>query len=238
MGLRIAVCPGSNADPAAICVVQLERREIKAEPPSAEEIARRLFEWKLEEQEDQRYWQLRGSDLRRRPKPPAFDEADDTIEFHRKVRFLERFPPGSKITDLADRVAIVVENAKARLDDDLVIYLDVTGKGEPALDLFRQKVPDYIYPVYLTFGDQRTRAKGEITLGKAALVSQLKILFEQGLLHLSRGPDSELLTKELMDYEVHLEADANNRPGGFKVGSRDELVTALGMAVHERECSW
>lgn len=239
MSLTIAVCPGSNSDPAAICVVQLERRETKSEPDSAVALIRLLLESQTEEDEEERPWRLREPDPRRRPKPPAFDESDDvTVEYHRNVRFLERFPPGTKITELADRLASVVENAQARIDGGFVIYLDVTGKGEPALDLFREKVSGCIFPVYLTFGDQRIQAKGEITLGKAALVSQLKILFEQGLLHLSRGSESELLTKELMDYEVHLEPDANNRPGGFKVGTRDELVTALGMAVHQRHCSW
>lgn len=238
MSLRIAVCPGSNADPAAICVVELERREFKAEPASAEVLLRLLVQAQSKGKDDKPSWRLREPGLRRKPNPPGFDEPNVTVEYHRNVRFLQRFPPGTKITELADRLTRIVENAQARLDEGLVIYLDVTGKGEPALDLFRQKVSGCIYPVYLTFGDQRIQAGGEITLGKAALVSQLKILFEQGLLHLSRGPEFELLTKELMDYEVHLEPDANNRPGAFKVGTRDELVTALGMAVHQRHCSW
>jgi hypothetical protein len=232
------VCPGSNSDPAAICVVHLERREIKSEPASAESLLRQLLQDRMEEDEYERPLRLREPDLRRRPKPPVIDESDVTVEYHRNVKFLKRFPPGTKITELADRMASIVENAQALDDEGLLIYLDVTGKGEPALDLFRQKVSGYIYSVYLTFGDQRIQVKGEITLGKAALVSQLKILFEQGLLHLGRGPDYELLVKELLDYEVHLEPDANNRAGAFKVGSRDEMVTALGIAVHERYCGW
>jgi hypothetical protein len=36
---------------------------------------------------------------------------------------------------------------------------------------------------------------------------------------------------ELLDYEIRISEDANERYGAFKVGTHDDLVTALGLAV-------
>jgi hypothetical protein len=249
MSLKIGVCLGSNADPAAICVVEVEEREIVENPPlSAVEIMRLLLAGQKQQQDDEQQEEedfnrrecgnlgLRGPGLRRRRNPPIPPEPEEAeTRLHLNVRFLERFPPGTPMVEVAVRLREIVGNARDRNRDGLTIFLDVTGKGEPVLDMFREKVPDcYIVPVFFNFGDQVLNSHGVYTLGKAALVAKLKVLFELKRLHLSRGPDSELLTKELMDYEVHLEPDANTRSGAFKVGSRDELVTALGLAVFER----
>jgi hypothetical protein len=39
---------------------------------------------------------------------------------------------------------------------------------------------------------------------------------------------------ELLDYEIRISEDANERYGAFKVGAHDDLVTALGLAVQDR----
>jgi hypothetical protein len=39
------------------------------------------------------------------------------------------------------------------------------------------------------------------------------------------------LAKELLDYEIHIDEDANDKYGAFKVGTHDDLVTALGLAT-------
>ncbi len=36
---------------------------------------------------------------------------------------------------------------------------------------------------------------------------------------------------ELQDYEIRVDQDANDKYGAFKVGSHDDLVTALGLSV-------
>ncbi len=41
------------------------------------------------------------------------------------------------------------------------------------------------------------------------------------------------MTAELFDYEIRASEDANERYGAFKVGTHDDLVTALGLAVQE-----
>ena len=89
--------------------------------------------------------------------------------------------------------------------------------------------------VYFTYGDRRGVKKTfnvpEVTLGKAYLVSRLQALFQNGRLHLPRGREPEALRAELVDYEIRVDENANDRYGAFKVGTHDDLVTALGLAV-------
>lgn len=42
-----------------------------------------------------------------------------------------------------------------------------------------------------------------------------------------------ILAEELLEYEVKVAEDANDRYGAFKVGSQDDLVTALGLALQD-----
>jgi hypothetical protein len=37
--------------------------------------------------------------------------------------------------------------------------------------------------------------------------------------------------QELQDYEIRVDENANDRYGAFRVGTHDDLVTALGLAV-------
>lgn len=38
--------------------------------------------------------------------------------------------------------------------------------------------------------------------------------------------------QELLDYEIRVDENANDRYGAFRVGTHDDLVTALGLAVN------
>jgi hypothetical protein len=53
------------------------------------------------------------------------------------------------------------------------------------------------------------------------------------LLHLPLTPEAAAMREELLDYEIKVSEDANERYGAFKVGAHDDLVTALGLAVQE-----
>ncbi len=68
-------------------------------------------------------------------------------------------------------------------------------------------------------------------LGKAWLVSRMQALLQGGLLHLPNTSEAEQLGRELLDYEIRVSEDANDRYGAFSVGTHDDLVTALGLAV-------
>jgi hypothetical protein len=48
---------------------------------------------------------------------------------------------------------------------------------------------------------------------------------------LPETPEARALASELLDYEIHVDENANEKYGAFKVGRHDDLVTAVGLAV-------
>ena len=65
------------------------------------------------------------------------------------------------------------------------------------------------------------------------MVSRLQALLQTGRILLPKTSEADALARELLDYELRVDQDANERYGAFKVGSHDDLVTALGLAVQE-----
>jgi hypothetical protein len=158
---------------------------------------------------------------------------------HWVVRFLERQPLGTSYPAVARRLGAIVENVwRAQPYGDLVhpdldieVFADATGVGAPVTDLLNE-AGIAVTPVYFTHGDRRSVVDGQVMLGKAWLVSRLKTLFQQGRIHLPPAhPEAAAMARELEDYEIRVTEDANDRYGAFKVGSHDDLVTALGLAV-------
>ena len=157
-------------------------------------------------------------------------------EVHHLARHVERLPLGTPYPDVASRVAEIATGVCERGSggSSPQLYLDATGVGTPILDLLKSaRVRARLVAVYFTHGDRRNLVDGEVRLGKAWLVSRMQALLQQGLLHLPRTPEAEQLGRELLDYEIKVSEDANDRYGAFKVGSHDDLVTALGLAVQE-----
>ena len=156
-------------------------------------------------------------------------------EAHFSVRHLERLPAGTAFPDLAERTATVVEKVSKHSERTPRVYVDATGLGQPVIDLFKSWVAQAtVVAVFFTHGDRRVEESSNvIRLGKAYLVAQLQTLLQTGRLHLPRTDDSRILADDLLAYEIQIVENANERYGAFKVGTRDDLVTALGMAVHE-----
>ena len=59
----------------------------------------------------------------------------------------------------------------------------------------------------------------------------MQALLQTGRLHLPRTSESAALSDELLNYEIRVDSNANDRYGAFRVGTHDDLVTALGLAV-------
>jgi hypothetical protein len=182
-----------------------------------------------------------GVDIGQRRDPTAIavveqEERGDT-ETHHMVRHLERLPLGTPYPGAAERVAAVVRGVhEATSGEAPTLYVDATGVGTPIVDILRAtSVGDlaHLVAVYFTHGDRRKVERGEIKLGKAWLVSRMQALLQSGLLHLPRTAESEALGKELLDYEIRVTEDANDRYGAFRVGTHDDLVTALGLATQD-----
>ncbi len=154
------------------------------------------------------------------------------------IRFLRRLPPGTSYPAVAKRLGDTVRRLLALAGTQegdaappLAIYCDVTALGAPVIDVLRESGYDPI-PVFFTHGDKRTvHDTGAVTLGKAHLVTQLQALLQTSRLHLPRTPEAETLARELVDYQTDASQVDNAREGAFSVGSQDDLVTALGLAV-------
>lgn len=155
-------------------------------------------------------------------------------ETHHLVRHIERLALGTPYPQVAQRVAAVAGQVQARTGAPPTLYVDATGVGTPLVDTLRDNgVAARIIGVYFTHGDRRTAERDEIKLGKAWLVSRLQALLQSGRVHLPRTREAEALAKELLDYEIRVDENANDRYGAFKVGTHDDLVTALGLAVQD-----
>ena len=156
---------------------------------------------------------------------------------HFVVRHLERLPLGTPYPEVARRVGKIATGVWGRTGESPKLYVDATGVGTPIVDLLREQAPSGqpIVAVYFTHGDRRTedRAEGyrQVKLGKAFLVSRLQALLQCQRVHLPRTSEASALARELLDYEIRVDENANDRYGAFRVGTHDDLVTALGLAV-------
>ena len=160
---------------------------------------------------------------------------DGRKEYHFAVRALERLDVGTKYPALADRLAVIETGVtKMAPDEGISVYVNATGLGEPLVEIIDSRIASRVRPVYLTYGDRRLEDGSRIELGKAFLVSRLQMLFESSRIHLpSTTFHAEVLTKELLAYDIQIDEQANQRNGAFRVGTQDDLVTALGLSVHQ-----
>lgn len=152
------------------------------------------------------------------------------------VRFLERLTLGTSYPDVAARLAEIVQGLRARGIDGPELRIDSTGVGAPVVDIMRVALRSEqvrIVAVTFTHGDRYERDGLVARLGKAFLVSRLQALLQTARIDLPETAEARALARELQTYEIRIDQDANDKYGAFKVGSHDDLVTALGLAVIE-----
>jgi hypothetical protein len=187
-----------------------------------------------------------GIDIGQRREPSALcvaeaqtREADGRSTVHHLVRHLERLPVGTPFPEVARRAAELSAGIRSRAGESPRVYINATGLGQPVVDLFEEAMTGgrSVVPVFFTHGDRRTETmvglRTEILLGKAFLVTRLQTLLQTGRLHLPRTAEAETLARELREYEIEVTEDANDRYGAFRVGTQDDLITALGLAVQQ-----
>lgn len=157
------------------------------------------------------------------------------------TRYLERLPLGTPYPKIASRLAEIVRNVHIKAHQDrwqegtsaisVETFVDATGVGQPVVDVLAE-AGVRVTACYFTHGDRRTIDGERVTIGKAWLVSRLQALLQTDRLHLpAEHPEAPALLKELLDYEIKVSEDANDRYGAFRTGAHDDLVTALGLAV-------
>ena len=187
-------------------------------------------------------------------------------EDHWLIRHLERLPLGTPYPEVAERLGKVIDlartkgyekahadaEAKARAEaartgfppvipkvwaPSVRVYADATGVGQPVVDILKA-AGQRATPCFFTHGDRRTVENGRVTIGKGYLVSRLQALLQTNRIHLPDTAEARALAQELLDYEIRVDEQANDRYGAFKVGRHDDLVTALGLAVQTKPQRW
>ena len=185
-----------------------------------------------------------GVDLGQRSDPTAIVVCEETLlpvqgrtalASSYTARDLGRLPIGTPYPEVAKRVAGVVDALLARRVGNLRLIVDSTGVGIPVVELIKEALRGKacrLIPATFTYGERLIKNEnGDLSVGKAYLVSRLQALLQTGRLKLPVTAESKALAKELADYEIRVDQDANDKYGAFKVGTHDDLVTALGLAV-------
>jgi hypothetical protein len=180
-----------------------------------------------------------GIDIGQRKDPTAlcvaeFETRDGATrpEIHYLIRHLERLPLRTPYPEIAGRLRGLCDRVGRQAAGRPTVYVDATGVGLPVVDILKGAVTEAtVVPVFFTHGDRRAEKDGEVGLGKAFLVSRLQALLQTGRLHLPKTAQARALAEELETYEIRISEDANDRYGAFKVGTHDDLVTALGLAT-------
>lgn len=191
-----------------------------------------------------------GIDIGQKRDPTAIAVCEITPNGEEELyttRFLQRLPLGTPYPKVAERIAEIVENTRRKIWEDEIkdgvfqsspivdaqVFVDATGVGKPVVDVLRETGLE-IVECYFTHGDRRAKEQGRVTIGKAWLVSRLQALLQtQRLVLPSNSAEADALLQELLDYEIRVDQNANDKYGAFRVGTHDDLVTAVGLACQE-----
>jgi hypothetical protein len=170
-------------------------------------------------------------------------EVEGRMEIHFTIRHLERLPLGTPYPEVVERVGRLAFRAGDIAGEWPFLYVDATGVGQPIVDALRDGgYHDSVAAVVFTAGETRKETwEGErlrVALGKEFLVSRLQALLGTGRLHLPPGHETEALADELLNYELRVDAKGHAKAGAFRVGTHDDLVTAVGLATQVDDVDW
>jgi len=170
------------------------------------------------------------------------NQFDQTNDRHR-IFYIERPALGTRYPDILKRVEEIAseyteEGDRPNADGPRIpgtppeIYVDVTGLGRPVVDEMKARGLRRVTAVTIVAGESVSKPeRGELHIGKQALVSRLHVLLAGGRLRFSAKTDLGLALKdELHNFALKVSPDANllfeARPG-----SHDDLVIALMLAT-------
>ncbi len=191
-------------------------------------------------EESNSYFVYIGVDIGQSQDPTAIVVADPEIrenEIHYEIRFLKRLPLGLAYPSIIEELIRIYDNIPEPEDELKLcqqVWIDATGVGKPVVDLIRNNC-SYInlHEVYITGGEAKDIINPwlrVIKLPKAYLVSRLQVMLGYGRIHLPKTEEASALQEELKNYTIRVNEHANQEFGAFKVGTHDDLVTALGLA--------
>lgn len=159
-----------------------------------------------------------------------------------EVRHMQRLVLGTDYLAVGRRIAEVVRNIEARpvplimSPPSIQLVLDSSGVGVPGVDIVRDALHgSRARLTAVTFSPGETlncKSSREWTVGKGFLLKRLQALLQMERIKLpANHPEAAAMARELQDYEIKLDPDGDMKTGAFRVGSHDDLATALGLAV-------
>lgn len=162
-----------------------------------------------------------------------FDEEGE--DYGLLCSYLQTLPGGTTYPEVASRLARIEESLLSRGADSLRLLVDVTNQGQPVIDLIRRRVAGELIASQFTAGTAAVSEGKSWKIPKMELVTELKIMLQTGRLKIAgRGRDQEQ-ERAVSEMLRELEAFQYDQPREeileIKVGPRDSLVTALGLAV-------
>lgn len=143
-------------------------------------------------------------------------------------------------TKYAGAMPKVRKRIKAKSIEIPTVYIDATGVGQPVADLLQDRLRTptgerqaKIVCCYFQHGVRRdVKGPRRIHLGKEFIVSRLQALLQTGRLEIPRTTESEILRKELLNYQTKVSRNKGSATfGAHRSGTHDDLVTALALAV-------
>ncbi|MGI8405476.1 MAG: hypothetical protein ACR2OE_12060 [Thermomicrobiales bacterium] len=163
-------------------------------------------------------------------------------EWRFEVRSMERVALNTDYLAVGRRIAEVVRNIEARpvalnqYPPSIQLVLDSSGVGVPGVDIVR----DALYgsrarltAVTFSHGEAlNCKSSRAWTVGKGFLLKRLQALLQMERIKLpANHPEAAAMARELQDYEIKIDSDGDMKTGAFRVGSHDDLATALALAV-------
>lgn len=181
-----------------------------------------------------------GVDIGQSQDPTAVVIADPVLrdnKIHYIIRYLRRLSLGISYPAIIEELIRIYQNIPephtgSKLQKQL--WIDATGVGKPVVDLIRSNAPHIkLHEVYITGGEAKNKINpwtSIIKTPKAYLVSRLQVMLSCGRIHLPKTDEALVLQEELMNFTIKVNGNANLEFGAFKVGTHDDMVTALGLA--------
>ncbi len=117
------------------------------------------------------------------------------------------------------------------------LIVDATGVGRPVVDrLRRERLPGTLLDVTITGGDTATHQGSSWRVPKRELVSVAQVLLQSGRLKIAEAlPDTAVLTRERLNFQVKINDLAHDSYGAWREGTHDDLVLAVALACWAAE---
>jgi len=162
------------------------------------------------------------------PPPPPRPPYDPTRRY--AIRGIERFDLGTSYPKIIDWV--VARFATSPLLHT-TLAIDQTGVGRAVVDMFKKARPQArLRPITITGGTQVLLEGSGFKVPKKELVSICQVLLQSRRLSAAaRIPHVNTLLRELENFKVKINANANETFEAWREKDHDDLVLALSLAA-------